>query len=47
MHARWRDYLRPGISEKPWTNEEMVKLTHLHKKHGNAWAKLSSLLPGR
>mmetsp|Transcript_5522 Transcript_5522/g.20132 ORF Transcript_5522/g.20132 Transcript_5522/m.20132 type:complete len:430 (+) Transcript_5522:105-1394(+) len=47
VHARYRDYLRPGIREEQWTNEELLKLTELHKVYGNSWSTLSKKMPGR
>eukprot|EP00958_Prasinococcus_capsulatus_P018773 scaffold2232_cov365-Prasinococcus_capsulatus_cf.AAC.3 len=48
IHARWRDYLRPGIrNDKPWTVEELRRLATLHKRVGNHWTDLAGMLPGR
>ena len=48
IHARWRDYLRPGIrNDKPWTLDELRQLAALHQKLGNQWTDLAGLLPGR
>ena len=32
VYARWRDYLQPGISSKPWTKQEQRLLVSLHAK---------------
>mmetsp|Transcript_2446 Transcript_2446/g.8789 ORF Transcript_2446/g.8789 Transcript_2446/m.8789 type:complete len:469 (-) Transcript_2446:312-1718(-) len=47
VHARWRDYLRPGISDRPWTDAETRKLATLHRKIGNQWSQLALQMPGR
>ncbi|KAL9270175.1 Transcription factor MYB118-like protein [Drosera capensis] len=44
---RWHNHLRPEIKADPWTDEEEAILVKLHKQHGNKWAMLSKLLPGR
>ncbi|GAB2222030.1 hypothetical protein Droror1_Dr00013228 [Drosera rotundifolia] len=44
---RWYNHLRPEIKADPWTDEEEAILVELHKQHGNKWAMLSKLLPGR
>ena len=44
---RWVNNLRPGIHNKPWTQEEEDKLVELHDKFGNKWAEISKNLPGR
>lgn len=50
IHARYRDYLRPGLVDsvdKPWTEEETRKLATLHQKYGNSWSQLATLMAGR
>jgi len=47
VYARWRDYLQPGISSKPWTKQEQRLLVSLHAKVGNQWAVLAKMMPGR
>ena len=37
VYARWRDYLQPGISNEPWTDEEQQKLMDLHQQYGPKW----------
>ena len=29
VYARWRDYLQPGLTTKPWTKEEQERLVEL------------------
>mmetsp|Transcript_3087 Transcript_3087/g.11098 ORF Transcript_3087/g.11098 Transcript_3087/m.11098 type:complete len:679 (+) Transcript_3087:453-2489(+) len=48
VHARWRDYLRPGLkNDTPWTEEERARLLKLHAEYGNCWSKISDMIPGR
>ena len=47
VYARWRDYLQPGLTTKPWTKEEQAKLVELQAHVGNQWAVLARLMPGR
>ncbi|KAL9255574.1 Transcription factor MYB119-like protein [Drosera capensis] len=50
--SKWRDVRivirKRDVNETdPWTDEEEAILVQLHKQHGNKWATLSKLLPGR
>lgn len=47
VYARWRDYLQPGLTTKPWTKEEQARLVELQAHVGNQWAVLARLMPGR
>ena len=47
IHARWRDYLRPGIVTGPWQGAELARLAQLHAQMGNDWSSMSDLLEGR
>ena len=47
VYARWRDYLQPGLTTKPWSKEEQAKLVELQAHVGNQWAVLARLMPGR
>lgn len=47
VYARWRDYLQPGLTTKPWSKEEQAKLVELQGHVGNQWAVLARLMPGR
>lgn len=47
VYARWRDYLQPGLTTKPWTKEEQKRLLELQAQIGNQWAELAKLMPGR
>lgn len=47
VYARWRDYLQPGLTTKPWSKQEQNKLVELQAHVGNQWAVLARLMPGR
>lgn len=47
VYARWRDYLQPGLSSKPWTRDEQKRLLELQASVGNQWAVLAKMMPGR
>mmetsp|Transcript_17629 Transcript_17629/g.21708 ORF Transcript_17629/g.21708 Transcript_17629/m.21708 type:complete len:440 (-) Transcript_17629:219-1538(-) len=44
---RWRNKLNPNIKRELWTVKEDLILLDAHKKLGNRWVKLASMLPGR
>lgn len=44
---RWCHHLSPDVKKTPFTLEEDQKLLSLYITHGNKWAKIASLLPGR
>ncbi|XP_039836143.1 transcription factor MYB3R-1-like isoform X4 [Panicum virgatum] len=44
---RWHNHLNPGINKEAWTQEEEIKLIHVHQTYGNKWAELTKFLPGR
>ncbi|KAL8134370.1 uncharacterized protein LOC141710911 [Apium graveolens] len=44
---RWFNQLDPRINRKPFTEEEEERLLAAHHIHGNKWAHISRLFPGR
>jgi len=44
---RWTGQLDPSLNRDSWDQSEDSKLFELHNHLGNAWAKISSFLPGR
>ncbi|CAA3011210.1 transcription factor MYB3R-3-like isoform X1, partial [Olea europaea subsp. europaea] len=44
---RWHNHLNPNIKKDAWTLEEELTLLGAHRTHGNKWAELAKLLPGR
>lgn len=44
---RWFNQLDPRINRRPFTEEEEERLLGAHRIHGNKWALISRLFPGR
>jgi myb proto-oncogene protein len=44
---RWVNQLDPRINRKPFTEEEEERLLGAHRFHGNKWATIARLFPGR
>ncbi|KAI0519158.1 hypothetical protein KFK09_006599 [Dendrobium nobile] len=44
---RWHNHLSPDIRKDAWSPEEEMKLMEAHLKHGNKWAEIAKMLPGR
>lgn len=47
MIYRWHNHLNPGIRKDAWTTEEETALINAQQKHGNKWAEIAKVLPGR
>ncbi|GLJ55529.1 hypothetical protein SUGI_1192640 [Cryptomeria japonica] len=44
---RWFNQLDPRINRQPFTEEEEERLLAAHRLHGNKWAMIARLFPGR
>ncbi|CAH2074475.1 unnamed protein product [Thlaspi arvense] len=44
---RWHNHLNPDIRKDAWTREEESALMDAHRIHGNKWAEIAKVLPGR
>ncbi|KAF7825668.1 Transcription factor MYB3R-3 [Senna tora] len=44
---RWHNHLNPEIKKDAWTLEEELALMNAHRIHGNKWAEIAKVLPGR
>ncbi|CAN4116972.1 unnamed protein product [Withania somnifera] len=44
---RWHNHLNPNIKKDAWTLEEERALIEAHRIHGNKWAEIAKVLPGR
>ncbi|XP_027072776.1 transcription factor MYB3R-5 [Coffea arabica] len=44
---RWHNHLNPGIKKDAWALEEELALMNAHRVHGNKWAEIAKVLPGR
>ncbi|KAA3455041.1 myb-like protein B [Gossypium australe] len=44
---RWCNQLDPAVKRKPFTDEEDRMIISAHAVHGNKWAVIARLLPGR
>lgn len=44
---RWNNHLDPMVRKSPWNETEEFVFTEAHKIHGNKWAEISKMLPGR
>ncbi|CBJ27824.1 conserved unknown protein [Ectocarpus siliculosus] len=44
---RWNNHLDPALSKAPWSEEEDRIIIETQAIHGNKWAEMSRLLPGR
>ncbi|XP_074569040.1 transcription factor MYB117-like [Curcuma longa] len=44
---RWFNQLDPRINKRPFTEEEEERLLAAHRVHGNKWALIARVFPGR
>ncbi|GAA0149565.1 hypothetical protein LIER_08707 [Lithospermum erythrorhizon] len=44
---RWHNHLNPNIRKDAWTLEEELALLNAQRIHGNKWAEIAKILPGR
>ncbi|KAL3531815.1 hypothetical protein ACH5RR_005336 [Cinchona calisaya] len=44
---RWHNHLNPSIKKDAWSLEEELALMNAHRIHGNKWAEIAKVLPGR
>ena len=44
---RWHNHLDPMVRKSPWNDSEEYVFLQAHKFHGNKWAEIAKMIPGR
>ena len=44
---RWHNHLDPMVRKSPWNETEEFVFIEAHKIHGNKWAEIAKMIPGR
>lgn len=44
---RWHNHLDPMVRKSPWNDSEEFVFIEAHKLHGNKWAEIAKMIPGR
>lgn len=44
---RWHNHLDPMVRKSPWNDQEEYVFIESHKVHGNKWAEIAKMIPGR
>ena len=44
---RWHNHLDPMVRKSPWNETEEFVFIESHKVHGNKWAEIAKMIPGR
>lgn len=47
INNRWHNHLDPMVRKSPWTDDEEFVFIEAHKVHGNKWAEIAKMIPGR
>jgi hypothetical protein len=47
INFSWYNHLDPMVKKTPWNETEQLVFIESHKIHGNKWAEISRILPGR
>ena len=45
--TRWHNHLDPMVRKSPWNESEEFVFIEAHKLHGNKWAEIAKMIPGR